>query len=605
MQKKMAFANLLNDYLLRRERTAAWLAAKLGISASTVNRWTNGETKPGSMAAITQVIELLAIDNDQERAKLYQAAGFPVPTMSAPAVQKAGAPPPVAQSQPPLPAVNGQIHTEAPVILATAASDSSPVGPDGGRQRRPWLAVLVALAAFAVGPAACDTAQRLWLSPPVATALPTLNTPAATPAPQTVNIFNAPVETFINQVENLTIVAGDSPEEKQRKAMQRAALIAGEVRYYLAQVDNRLGLIKTALAEDAFGQQLAQTRATVAPAIQEVAAAGYQTLIVAEQVNGLRQQLNSYPLPTQPGPFLLQLAGEGVIDPAPLRFFYDQLHEVTWATESLVGVLGEQAEETDERWQRYYDQSTQVAVALVANRSAMAQVAGLQLLSALATTEPAITDAPMNFTHLTAYPLLTTATANPHLSKLADDAAQLQRERQSLLAEGERLLAEDLKTYEAINQELVIQPDDSWEEVVAKAISLRQLGRTAEAVAAFAQYGELFAATDPTAEQYATVARHFTVQMATLGVIDGAVYLFAVEEKSRAAQADLQVGDIVIAVNEQPVSTVPDLQKLLETMPVGEPLTLTLLRLNDRAFFIRETITIIYEKPLEIGYMPI
>lgn len=593
MQRNDEFAELLNYYLNRLERNASWLADKVKVSPSTATRWANGETRPNSLAIVAQLIHVMEIDNEKERIAFYRAAGCdPPPTGKLEALPEFH------------PDLTGQAASARATVVESRVNEDEPTVGAIWQQRRTMVIVLFAFLLFAATPPACNTAYQLLWAPPATPTPALLGNANAAPVPQIFN-FNGPVEQFINEVENLTIFAGDSPEEAARKRAERAALIAGEVRYYLASVDSRLGLINTVLVEDSFGQQVAQTRATVAPALQEIAAAGYQRLIGAEEVNSLRQQLNHYPLVAQPGTVLLQLAGEGVVDATTLRFFYDQLDEVTWATESLFSVLGERAEESDARWQEYYAKSVQVAVALVENRSAFAQVAGLQLVEALATSAPIGTEAPISFAHLAAAPLLTTESASRYLTKLANDAARLQRERQALLAEGDRLLEEDLKTYEALNQELVIQPDDSWERVVVKAISLRQLGRTAEAIAAFADYGNMFAPTDPTAERYAILARHFTMQMATLGVVDGAVYLFAVEEGSQAAEAGLRVEDIIIAVNEQPVRTVPDLQALLEAAPVGEPLTLTLLRLDESALLVHTTVTVVYENPLGIGYMPI
>ena len=69
------------------------------------------------------------------------------------------------------------------------------------------------------------------------------------------------------------------------------------------------------------------------------------------------------------------------------------------------------------------------------------------------------------------------------------------------MEEGKQLRNAKLERYKEINELLKTEPTDSWNEVVVKAISLRQLGRITEAVAAFSRYGEMFSKTDPTASQ--------------------------------------------------------------------------------------------------------
>jgi S1-C subfamily serine protease len=131
------------------------------------------------------------------------------------------------------------------------------------------------------------------------------------------------------------------------------------------------------------------------------------------------------------------------------------------------------------------------------------------------------------------------------------------------------------------------------------------LDRIDEAVAAFDKYEAMFAETDPTAAQYAHTARHFTRQIESLGLVDGAVYIYQVAENSPAAEAGLAAGDIVVDFNKQPITNIPDIQTALQYMPVGMPIEITILRLDEQNVFHRQTITMIAQNPLGIGLMPI
>ncbi len=450
--------------------------------------------------------------------------------------------------------------------------------------------------------------QRFLGPEPVPTSLPTglPTAPPATARPVVQNVvtINGPVGNYINDVQNSVVIIGDSLAVQQQKARQRAALMTGEVRYYMNNVDERLALVETALREDGFGAALATVRATVAPALQTTAAAGYRNLIANQQISVLRQQFNSYPLVASPSQLLLQLAGESELDESSLRFFYQQLGEVQWASEILFEDLAEVPTEESEVWAAYEQKRVALAVATLKNRSALAQVSGLSLLFVLQDNYPAATADLTSLIQFSQALPTDPAKANQLLAQLATERASLQQQRVALVAQGEELLDQDLKIYEAISQELIIHPDDTWAQVVGKAISLRQLGHTREAVDAFVQYGQMFNGTDETAQQYADTARQFSLQMEMLGVVDGAVYIFAIEDDSMAQKAGLAVGDIVIECNEQTIHTVLDLETVLEALSTDEQVKLTYLRLDQTGILQRNNVTL-NGKPLGISFMPV
>ncbi len=61
-----------------------------------------------------------------------------------------------------------------------------------------------------------------------------------------------------------------------------------------------------------------------------------------------------------------------------------------------------------------------------------------------------------------------------------------------------------------------------------------------------------------------------------------AIEIVSLEPASPAARAGLQTGDLVVAIGERPVQTVDDVHRRLVASPIGEPLTVTVVRGVDR-----------------------
>jgi S1-C subfamily serine protease len=186
---------------------------------------------------------------------------------------------------------------------------------------------------------------------------------------------------------------------------------------------------------------------------------------------------------------------------------------------------------------------------------------------------------------------------------MAKRSSELIQKRLMLLKEGERLRDQTLESYRQIDQQLVVKPTDTWSAVVAKATSLRQLGRTTESVAAFTRYGELFAEADPGAPRYTRTAQQFTLQLGTLGV-QGGVYIHEAVKGGAAAKAGLLVGDIVIDYGGHVISDMGTMVSAVRDAPAGDPLRLVYLRMNDSGVFQRQTVSVL-GGPLGAGYMPI
>jgi S1-C subfamily serine protease len=61
-----------------------------------------------------------------------------------------------------------------------------------------------------------------------------------------------------------------------------------------------------------------------------------------------------------------------------------------------------------------------------------------------------------------------------------------------------------------------------------------------------------------------------------------AIEIVSVEPDAPAARAGLQVGDLVVAIDDRPVETVDDVHRLLVARPIGEPVTLRIVRGAER-----------------------
>ena len=156
---------------------------------------------------------------------------------------------------------------------------------------------------------------------------------------------------------------------------------------------------------------------------------------------------------------------------------------------------------------------------------------------------------------------------------------------------------------EEINELLKIKPTDSWSEVVGRAISLRQLGRITEAVATFSRYGEMFSNTNPTASHYSTIAQKFTIQLGMLS-LEGGVYIYHIDKGSKAKQAGLKIGDILVSYGEKNISNMNDFVSALKNAPQSDSIEITYLRMDKNGRFYKK-VTIIPKGDLGAGFMPI
>lgn len=385
-------------------------------------------------------------------------------------------------------------------------------------------------------------------------------------------------------IERLEIHTGDAPEVRQQKAAQAKRLIVQDALANIGSLDARLGYVSAVLTPRA--DPLQSARQMVAPASQAVAEAGYRQLIAAQQSAALRQSLNGRPLRLEFGAPLVQVLIDSGTDADNVRNFYDELAATNDATESLLSTLDGAARDSgDEMEDALWASKIGLARDTLRNRSQTAYLLGQRVLHSMGATADDTASLAL-LRELEPRQLADPAAVTQALHDIAQETIALTQRRQTIIEHERQQIATIVGAYQQINEELVIQPSDTQEQVVKKARSLRDLGRTDEAVAAFARYGALFQA-DPSAVQYAHVAQAFTRQMADLGVGGGA-YIFGVADGSAAQRAGIAIGDILISYNGQPITDADQVEQAVLAAPAGAEVSIEWLRIDPSGRLMRQ-----------------
>lgn len=402
----------------------------------------------------------------------------------------------------------------------------------------------------------------------------------------------------------LTIYQGDPPEVRQKKLEQAKSLIAEEVFTNISNIDARLSYVRTALEDDNFEQHLRDVRNQVAPSANDIFNPGYNRLMRQQEISSLRGAFASRPLYEVREP-LIQVLIEGNADAERVRAFYSSLTEVQDVSESLLQELSTAAAQTSTNLNAttHYKKRVKLAVKRLLNRSEIAYLTGLMLIDSLKIPLPNAQERLSSLQNLEPHQIISRREATQLLATQLKDAEHLVAERAVIVEEAKNLRDTALDEYEKLNKRLVIQTSDPWNVVVGKAISLRQLGRTTEAVAAFSRYADMFSEKDPTAKQYSRTAQQFSIQLDKLD-ISGGVYLYNVVQSGVADRAGLKVGDIIIGYENRTIANMDDIMTALRDSSVGNLIRLTYLRMSDAGVFQRQTVTI-NSGSLGVGMMPI
>ena len=295
------------------------------------------------------------------------------------------------------------------------------------------------------------------------------------------------------------------------------------------------------------------------------------------------------------------------VEVKPILYFHDQLREVESAAESLLSALEESTKEqrgTESIWSAFYTQRITLAVHSYRLRSDIAYLAGLKALRELKEDQSDISAELASLKHLGIQDLSDPEAIERAFRKNLAGMEEVVAKKKALNETGQQLLQQEVKEYERINEQLQITKTDTWSEVVGKAISLRELGRVPEAIAAFHQYEQMFSPIDPGAKFYAETAKAFTQQMKSLK-LDGGIYVYQVLAGGAAQEANLKTGDIIIEYEGKPVAKMDAILNALNDSREGEANRITYLRLQPEAGRFTRHISVVKGGPLGAGIMPI
>lgn len=76
MSRFPQLAEQLSQWLQHEERSASWVANRLEINPSTVNRWVNGETRPNSPEEVLRLCDVLGLHKGEQHNAMLAAAGY-------------------------------------------------------------------------------------------------------------------------------------------------------------------------------------------------------------------------------------------------------------------------------------------------------------------------------------------------------------------------------------------------------------------------------------------------------------------------------------------------------------------------------------------------
>jgi len=392
-------------------------------------------------------------------------------------------------------------------------------------------------------------------------------------------------------------------EDKIGKAKK---LIVSEVLANIINLDARLTYLDQTSEPDEFGRLLNDIRNKVAPSSAEIGAMGYETLIAEQKVASLRQLLNSNSLRTEFGQPLIQELQSSGINSDLIRTYFDQLLEVQRSTEFLLEsiLFVASINSNTEKNINYRKHRLNVAIENLYNKSMIAYMISLRILLQNNEYLPIDTKSKLaSLRHLKPITIPEEHEIAKIESKLLAQGQKLVTEKAILAKEAEELRNETLKEYSDINHLLKIRPTDQWNEVVGKAVSLRQLGRMPEAVAAFARYAEMFSKSDPGATQYAEIAQKFTIHMEELSV-KGGVYIVRIKKNSLAEKFGLKIGDILVEYGGNSISNMDELVRALNTSQLLDYSSITYLRVGSTGT-IEQKNTTLPKGEMGAGFMPI
>lgn len=406
---------------------------------------------------------------------------------------------------------------------------------------------------------------------------------------------------FINTYEPIIV----DLQLAQNELGKIKSILVEEVLNNLQHIDNRLQLISYALflsKSDEFDKNLDNVSRIIAPKFYKENQSGYNELILKANISSLRQSLNSIPLRQEFGRSMVEnLVNSGLKESDLIFRYIDELNEVQRAEQVLI----ESMESLSNSKDTCFAQLDRVSLGWLSlrNKAFFCNLYSLQLITSLQVSNKIEINSRLSYhTYLRPNKLFDASSFTALLYQGTEEMYQLVEKKKENITALESCRDRQLEKYKTLVSP--ITPEDTWENVITKALIFRDLGRYEEAISAFEYYGKTFSATDPTADKYAKTAIAFTKEMHVLK-IEGGVYIWKTEQGSHAEKANIIVGDIVIAINGTMINKFEDMRKYLLNISPNTPLKLLLLRYNSEAHSFEKITIEVPGKPIGISYMPI
>ncbi len=391
----------------------------------------------------------------------------------------------------------------------------------------------------------------------------------------------------------------------QRQIDNTRQLAAQEILSNLQHLDSRLLFVAHALElneTDEFSLRFDSIFGQWAPAIDSDPGSSLRKLITRTNISSLRQALNSVPLRQNFGQALVQAFVQSNIqsESQAVILYLDQFEEVSWAEQSLFDAMEAYANEvtTQDTCPARRDRVA-IGWATIRNRAALYHLYALRLLHALSVD---ISNSPITLSSLRVLspkkPLSQTAFEALLLPRTVEMAAIMKKRTEvvrSLQTCRDKPLADPVPP---------VGPADTWQEVIIKARTFRELGRVSASVEAFRLYGQMFGATDTTALPYSKTAIRFTEQMSSLSVAGG-VYLYGFTEESHIRKAGLRTGDILVSLQKEIITGMDNVYAIFLKTADHTPLSLEIMRWKETAGTFRRLTFVIPAKPMGGMFIPI
>ncbi|MCX7747076.1 MAG: PDZ domain-containing protein [Clostridia bacterium] len=372
-------------------------------------------------------------------------------------------------------------------------------------------------------------------------------------------------------------------ENLDQKKGQFIFIIRNEILENIKNVDARLSFVKKdALLDDGFSQNFDKVRKSVVPKFAGVLKTGYDKLILRQNIASLRQIFNSLPLRLDLMNYFLDMETVTEFNIESVKDFYKALYNLKEAYEELLEWMNTYAYNTGENEEKedLHSALVQCNIDILRTRSFIVFMKGLRIFNQFGLSHEYVDSILNTFSVLEPREMVATDEINKKEGRMWDEFERLQLVKAELVQRLKKLREHALDSYEEkLNNMLTIKPQDTWQEVVGKAISLRQFGRIEEAVTAFSSYGKMFGQSDPGALLYSSRAMDFTRAMERLS-LEGGVYIYEVDENGEGAKKGLEIGDIIVGYKGVPVKNV------LEYIQQDKKVT---LNGEDEVVFLRKT----------------